>query len=51
MQAVRDMLCAVVPANMVCLVVAHLMREAQAVTRLAAAGTRAKHYGEHEVML
>ena len=51
LQAVRDMLCAVVPANMVCLVVAHLMREAQAVTRLAAAGTKAKHYGEHEVML
>lgn len=51
LQAVRDMLHIVVPANMVYLVVTWLMREAQAVTRLAAAGVRAKHYGEHEVTL
>ncbi len=51
LQAVRDMLYAVVPANMVYLVVTWLLRSAQAVTRLAAAGVRAKHYGEHEVTL
>lgn len=51
LQAVRDMLHIVVPANMVCLVVTRLMRETQAVTRLAAAGVWAKHYGQYEVKL
>ena len=51
MEAVRQALRAVIPAHLAFAVMARLMRQAQAATRLAAAGVRAKHYGEHEVTL
>lgn len=51
METVRQALRAVIPAHLAFTVLARLMRETQAVTRLAAAGVRAKHYGQYEVKL
>lgn len=51
MDGVRQALRAVIPAHLAFAVMARLLRETQAATRLAAAGVRAKHYGEHEVTL
>lgn len=51
MDRVRQALREVIPAHIAFAVAVKLLRETQAVTRLAAAGVRAKHYGEHEVTL
>ena len=44
-QALRD----VVPAHLRYEIIAQLLRQAEALTRIAAAGTYTKHYGVHEV--
>lgn len=51
MDSVRQSLRAVIPAHLRYEIIAQLLRQAEAMTRLAAAGTHAKHYGEHEVTL
>lgn len=51
MDSVRQSLRAVIPAHLRYEIIAQLLRQAEAMTQLAAAGTHAKHYGEHEVTL
>ena len=51
MDSVRAALRAVIPAHLRYEITAQLLRQAAGATRLAAAGTRAKHYGEQEVTL
>ena len=49
MDSVRQALRDVVPAHLRYEIIAQLLRQAEALTRIAAAGTYTKHYGVHEV--